>query len=163
MAARIRVGPIVLRRFDRQITPIGELDCWLVASDCRHPPCNMNPSKVSIIAAILLSGIAFADPMLRLETTLAAVNGRGEKEILSRPTVLVESGKEARVQMGERTYVLSPKWPGKGAVEIEVVVMEAVGGVETTLGKPRVVVAPGQVAEVRISGQSFTIQPWIEG
>ena len=128
----------------------------------RHTiPNSMKSSVITLLATIFISFSASAAPMLLIETSIAEPNAKGEKDILSKPSIIVESGKQATINFGTLKYSLIPTLRDNGTVDIETVITERNGKETTTLAKPRMIVELGKSAEVTLGQVSFTAKPSI--
>ncbi len=121
----------------------------------------MKSAISTLLATIFISLSASAAPMLLIETSIAEPNAKGEKDILSKPCILVESGKQATINSGKLEYSLTPTLRDNGTVDIETVITERNGKETTTHAKPRMIVELGKSAVVTHGQLLFTVKPSI--
>lgn len=116
----------------------------------------MKSTLHSLLVSLALALPAAAAPALRIETTIAT---RGER-IVSRPTVVVESGKQATLSSGdeqsELTCALTPTLLADGTVDVQAVITQRHGKKTDKLASPRLHLQLGQVAKVQVGELTFT-------
>jgi hypothetical protein len=112
-----------------------------------------------IVAGMLLALPAVASQQLLLETTLSKHDAKGGSEVLGKPSVVVESGREGCIEQGPYRCSLTPTLRADGTVDIRVVITRRDGEEVRTVATPRMIVALDKLAEVRIGDFGFTAQP----
>jgi hypothetical protein len=113
------------------------------------------PMKTTIntlLAIIAMSLTASAAPALLVETTISDHQANGGKEVLTVPSVTVESGKEVTIQAGQFEFGVTPTLLDDGNVDISTTIKADKPGVISMKGKL------GNVAEIRIAQTTFTIK-----
>lgn len=113
----------------------------------------------TLIASIVISLSASGAPLLLIETTISKHNVKGGKELLSKPSVILESGNQGSIESGKHNYSLTPILLANGKVEIQAVITERNGEKTRTIAKPRKIVELGKVISIRIGKLVFTAKP----
>jgi len=119
----------------------------------------MKTTISTLLATLAITFTASAAPTLRIETSIAGLSAKGAREVLSKPTVIVESGKNATIKHGNLEFSLTPTLCDNGTVDIQTVITEHKGKNAETLATPRMIVQLGKVAEIKIGQIAFTAQP----
>lgn len=124
----------------------------------------MNATVHTFLTIIALTFTASAASQLVIETTIAT---KGGKDIVSKPTVIVESGKPATISTGgEDTaleFALTPTLLDNGTVDIPTRITRRNGKKTDTLGTPRVIVQLGKVGRIEIGDLVLTVSPSLAG
>lgn len=113
----------------------------------------------TFVASISLALSAFGSQQLLLETTLSKHDAKGGSEVLGKPSLVLESGREGCIVHGRYRYVLTPTLRADGTVDIRAVITRRDGDEVSTVATPRMIVGLGKLAEVRIGDLGFTAQP----
>ncbi len=71
-------------------------------------PIAIKPTISTPIAIIVISLSASAAPQPPIETSIAGRKAKGDKEVLSKPNVIVQSSKQASIKFGEFEYSMTP-------------------------------------------------------
>ena len=119
----------------------------------------MKPILSTLLASIAITLTAAASPSLRIESTIAT---DGE-HIVSRPTIIVQSGEQAIISSGDQeselTCALTPTLLDNGTVDIRVVITQRKGKKTDTLANPRIKVQLGELAKIQSGKLVFTAKP----
>lgn len=119
----------------------------------------MKAAISSLLAASAITVAASAAPALLIKASIAEINAKGERKVLSKPNVIVESGKQATIKFGKLEYSLTPTLRDNGTVDIQTTMTERDGEKTTTLARPRMIVELGKEAEIASGQFVFTAQP----
>lgn len=122
----------------------------------------LKPIAISCLSVAALIGTAFAAPILRIETSISGRNAEGEMEVLSKPTVIVESGKPATIRMGKISYEVTPILRENGTVDIQTSISKDTGKRSIALANPRVIVEMGKEGKIESKNYTLTLQPSLE-
>ena len=110
-------------------------------------------------ASLALAVSAAAAPMLRIEATFATDGG----QVVSAPSLVVESGKAASIETGTLesalTISLTPTLLDNGQVDIKTVITQRKGKQTDTIAAPRLVVQLGKLAKIEVGKLAFTAKP----
>lgn len=115
----------------------------------------------TFIASIVIPLSASGAPQLLISTTISKHDAKGDTELLSKPSIIIESGNQGIIESGKREYIITPTLRDNGTVDIQTVITESRGKETATLSKPRMIVELGKIAQVRIGQLVFTAQPSI--
>jgi len=122
----------------------------------------MKSALSAILAGIAITLTAAASPSLRIEMTIAT---DGE-HIVSRPTIVTQSGKEATISSGnqqsELTCALTPTLLDNGTVDIRAVITQRKGEKTDTLATPQLITQLGKLAKIQVGKLIFTAKPSLE-
>lgn len=114
---------------------------------------------ITFLASLALAVSATAAPMLRVETTIAPDGGQA----VSAPSVVVESGKMASIEIGNQesalTLAITPTLLDNGQADIKTVITQRKGKQTDTLAAPRLLVQLGKLAKIEIGKLVFTAKP----
>ncbi len=122
----------------------------------------MKTTLSAIFAGIAITITAAGSPEMRVDATIATDGGH----IVSRPTFVIQSGKQARVTSGEQgngqdselTCAITPTLLDDGTVDIQTVITQREGKKTDKLAG-RVVVQLGKVAKIQVGELIFTAIP----
>ena len=117
---------------------------------------------VTFITSIIVTLTASAAVQVLIETSIAKKNADGAKELLSKPSVIVESGKQAFIKLGKIEYAITPTVLPNGTVDIETVITEHDGKKAVVLAKPKVIVELGEEGEITSEQLSLTLRPTLK-
>lgn len=119
----------------------------------------MKSALAFILASIAITLTAAASPSLRIEMTIAT---DGE-HIVSRPTIVTQSGKQATISSGDQeselTCALIPTLLDNGSVDIRAVITQRKGKKTETLAAPRVITQLDKLAKIQVGKLVFTAKP----
>jgi hypothetical protein len=120
----------------------------------------MKTSIIALIATIVSAVTACASPALLVETTITEQHAKGGPDVLSAPSIKVESGEQATVQIGIRdheiVYAVTPTLLDDGTVDISAILTKRDGEKSDKLAAPRIKAKLGEAAEIQIGQQTFT-------
>lgn len=112
-----------------------------------------------ILASIAITLTAVASPSLRVDITVAT----GGDRIVSRPTIMTQSGKQAVISSGDQeselTIALTPTLHENGTVDIQSVITQRKGKKMDRLAVPRIVVQLNKFARIQVGELVFTAKP----
>lgn len=111
------------------------------------------------LALSICSSESLAEPLLRLATTIAREEADGTKSTLAAPQIVVESGKQAVVQIENLALALTPKLIANGQVEVQMELSEVREGQSTVLAAPRIVTLLGRTAALQLGTSIFQVEP----
>ncbi|MEI6322731.1 MAG: hypothetical protein WCP60_06480 [bacterium] len=110
----------------------------------------------SIIATSVLAYSALAAPKLQVDATIAT----GNNQILSKPTLIVENGKEASVTIGsqdsELKYTFTATLITGKRVDIRTVITQSSATKTNTLGTPEIITPLGSVSSIKTADLVLT-------
>lgn len=116
----------------------------------------MKNTICTLLTSILLTLTASAAPTLFVETSITQVNAKGVKEVLAAPSLAVESGKLATIQVGKLEYSITPTLLDNGTVDLRAVLTERNGEKKDQLAAPRINAGLGKVAEIKVGQIAIT-------
>jgi hypothetical protein len=116
----------------------------------------MKTTVTSLLATIAIAFTASAAPTLLVETTITENHANGGKDVLAAPSITVESGKQAIIQVGKLEYAVTPTLLDNGTVDLRAVLTERDGEKADRLAAPQIKAKLGKVAEIRIGDLAFT-------
>lgn len=109
----------------------------------------------SLLATLVITLTAFASPALLVETTITQYDSKGGKEILMTPRIIVASGNEATMQVGNLGYTIVPTLHEDGSVELCSTLFEGEGKKSVVLAAPRIKARLEQNARIQIGKLEF--------
>lgn len=116
----------------------------------------MKTTISTLLTSILITLTASAAPTLFVETSITQLNAKGVKEVLAAPSVAVESGKLATIQVAKLEYSITPTLLGNGTVDLRAVLTERNGEKKDQLASLRMNVGVGKVAEIKVGQMAIT-------
>jgi hypothetical protein len=116
----------------------------------------MKTTVTSLLATIAMAFTASASPSLLVETTITENHAKGGKDVLAAPSITVESGKQASIQVGKLEYAVTPTLLDNGTVDLRAVLTERDGEKVDRLAAPQIKAKLGKVAEIQIGDLTFT-------
>ena len=122
----------------------------------QQPNTAMKTTINTLLATILITLTASASPALLVETTITEHHTKGGKDVLASPSITVESGKQAIIQVGKLEYAVTPTLLDDGTVDLRAVLTERDGKNADRLAAPQIKSKLGQVAEIQIGQLAFT-------
>jgi type II secretory pathway component GspD/PulD (secretin) len=122
----------------------------------QQPNTAMKTTINTLFATILITLTASASPALLVETTITEHHAKGGKDVLAAPSITVESGKQAIIQVGKLEYAVTPTLLDDGTVDLRAVLTERDGKNADRLAAPQIKSELGQVAEIQIGQLAFT-------
>ncbi len=110
----------------------------------------------SVLSLIFIFNFtASALSALLVETTIAEINAKGEKSVLTAPRVIVESGKQAVIRVGSLEYAVTPTLLGDGTVDLRATLTKRDGKKADQIAAPRIIAKLGQTAEIKVGTLAF--------
>ena len=116
----------------------------------------MKTTISTLLASILITLSASASPALLVETTITEHHAKGGKDVLAAPSITVESGKQATIQVGKLEYAITPTLLDDGTVDLRAILTERDGKKADKLAAPRIKAKLGLVAEIQIGQLAFS-------
>ena len=116
----------------------------------------MNTTISTLLASILITLSASASPALLVETTITEHHAKGGKDVLAAPSITVESGKQATIQVGKLEYAITPTLLDDGTVDLRAILTERDGKKADKLAAHRIKAKLGLVAEIHIGQLAFS-------
>jgi len=116
----------------------------------------MKTTIITLLATIVITLTASASPALLVETTITEHHAKDGKDVLLAPSITVESGKQASIQVGKLEYAVTPTLLNDGTVDLRAILTKHDGKKADKLAAPRIKAQLGQVAEIQIGQLAFT-------
>jgi hypothetical protein len=114
-------------------------------------------SILLLLFAIFLALPAHAAPLLEVAATFSEQHADGSKDVWDAAPVTLASGMKGILQAGARELALTPTLKD-GVVVVAMVLSRREGSKLVAESSPRVVVRPGQAAELQVGDFTFTIK-----
>ena len=118
----------------------------------------MKNTICALLTSILITLTASAAPILLVATTITQQNAKGGKHVLAVPSIAVESGKLATIQVGKLEYTITPTLLDNGTVDLRAVITGHNGEKKDKLSSPRINIALGKVAEIEVGKVAITFK-----
>jgi hypothetical protein len=115
----------------------------------------MKTAIIALLSTIVASVTASASQALLVQTTIIEHDDKGRTEVLSAPSITIESGKRAIIQVGKLEYAVTPTLLDDGTVDISAILTERDGKRSDELAAPRIKTKLGEVAQIQIGQYSF--------
>jgi len=109
-----------------------------------------------LLASLTLGSSGFAAPTLLLETTITEHRAARDKIVLAAPRVVIESGRQAVVEVNKLEYAVTPTLLDNGTVEIRATLTDRTGGEVKRLAAPRIKTQLDHIAEIQVGQFAFT-------
>ena len=116
----------------------------------------MKTTIITLLATIVITLTASASPALLVETTITEHHANGGKDVLLAPSITVESGKQASMQVGKFDYAVTPNLLNDGTVDLRAILTKHNGMKTDMLATPSIKAQLGEVAEIQIDQLAFT-------
>lgn len=116
----------------------------------------MKTTLNTFLATILITLTASASPPLLVETTITEHHAKGGKDVLGAPRIIVESGKQAGIQVGKLEYTVTPTLLDDGTVDLRAILTERDGKKAHKLLAPHINAKLGEVAEIQVGQLAIT-------
>jgi hypothetical protein len=115
----------------------------------------MKTAIIALLSTIVASVTASASQALLVQTTIIEHDDKGRTEVLSAPSITIESGKRAVVQIGKLEYAVTPTLLDDGTVDISAILTEREGEKSDKLAAPRIKTKLGEAAQIEIGQYTF--------
>jgi hypothetical protein len=115
----------------------------------------MKPAIIALLSTIIATVTASASQALLVQTTIIVHDDKGRPEVLSAPSITVESGRRAVVQIGKLEYAVTPILLDDGTVDISAILTERDGEKSDKLAAPRIKTKLGEAAQIQIGQYTF--------
>ena len=96
--------------------------------------------------------------MLLVETTINEHHAKGGKDVLLAPRIIVESGKQASIQVDKLEYTIIPTLLDDGTVDLRAALTKQNGKQADKLAAPRIKAKLNQAATIQIGDLAFTVK-----
>ena len=116
----------------------------------------MKAAIIALLSTVVASVTACASKALLVETTITEQHAQGGPDMLWAPSITVESGKQAIIQVGNLDYAVTPTLFDDGTVVISAILTQHNGEKFDKLAAPPVKAKLGEAAEIQIGQQTFT-------
>jgi hypothetical protein len=115
----------------------------------------MKTAIIALLSTIVASVTASASQALLVETTITEQHAKGGPDVLSAPSIKVESGKQATVTIGNLEYAVTPTLLDDGIVDISAILTERHGEKSDKLAAPHIKAKLGEAAKIQIGQLTF--------
>jgi len=115
----------------------------------------MKTTIIALLSTIVASVTASASQALLVQTSIIEHDDKGRTEVLSAPSITVESGKQAIIQVGKLEYAVTPTLLDDGNVDISAILTEREGEKSDKLAAPRIKTKLGEAAQIQIGQYTF--------
>ena len=112
----------------------------------------------TLLATIVITLTASAAPVLLVETTISEHHAKGGKDVLLAPRIIVESGKQASIQVDKLEYTIIPTLLDDGTVDLRAALTKQNGKQADKLAAPRIKAKLNQAATIQIGDLAFTVK-----
>lgn len=115
----------------------------------------MKTAIIALLSTIVAVVTASASQALLVQTTIIKHDDKGRPDVCSAPSITVESGKQAIIQVGKLEYAVTPTLLDDGTVDISAILTERDGKRSDELAAPRIKTKLGEAAQIQIGQYSF--------
>lgn len=115
----------------------------------------MKTAIIALLSTIVASVTASASQALLVQTTIIKHDDKGRPDVCSAPSITVESGKQAIIQVGKLEYAVTPTLLDDGTVDISAILTEREGEKSDKLAAPRIKTKLGEAAQIEIGQYTF--------
>ena len=119
------------------------------------------PMKTTIntlLATIVITLTVSASSALLVETTITEHHAKGGKDVLLAPRMIVESGKQASIQVNKLEYTIIPTLLDDGTVDLRTTLTKQNGKQADKLAAPRIKAKLNQAVTIQIGELAFNVK-----
>jgi hypothetical protein len=115
----------------------------------------MKTAIIALLSTIVAAVTASASQALLVQTTFIKHDDKGRPDVFLAPSITVESGKQAIIQVGKLEYAVTPTLLDDGTVDISAILTEREGKKSDKLAAPCIKTKLGEAAEIQIGEWTF--------